>query len=78
MFGLTFLDVNDTATAATTITTFVTSLIDKVKATITLTDLATIVGLILASTLVIYFAWVYGRKGLKAIIDALKGRQPKA
>lgn len=72
-----FLD-GETATAATTITTFVTSLIDKVKATITLTDLATIVGLILASTLVIYFAWVYGRKGLKAIIDALKGRQPKA
>lgn len=72
-----FLD-GDVATASTTITTFVTSLIDKVKATITLTDLATIVGLILASTLVIYFAWVYGRKGLKAIIDALKGRQPKA
>lgn len=68
----------DATTAATTISTFVTSLIDKVKATITLTDLATIVGLILASTLVIYFAWVYGRKALKAIIDALKGRQPKA
>lgn len=68
----------DPTTAAATISTFVTSLIDKVKATITLTDLATIVGLILASTLVIYFAWVYGRKALKAIIDALKGRQPKA
>lgn len=77
MFGLTFLDVNDPATTATTITTFVTSLMDKVKATITLTDLATIVGLILAGTLVIYFAWVYGKKGLKAIIDALKGRLPK-
>ena len=72
-----FLD-GDVATASTTITTFVTSLIDKVKATITLTDLATIVGVILASTLVIYFAWVYGRKALKAILDALKGRQPKA
>ena len=68
----------DAVSAASTITTFVTSLMDKVKATITLTDLATIVGLILASTLVIYFAWVYGRKGLRAIMDALKGHQPKA
>ena len=63
--------------ASTTISTFVTAIIDKVKATITLTDIATVVGLILTATLVIYFAWVYGRKGFKAIMGVLKGHQPK-
>ena len=71
------MEGSTTSTAANTIKSFVESVMGGVTSNITLTDIATIIVSILGVTLVIYFAWVYGRKGLAAIMAALKGKFKK-
>lgn len=72
-----FLEGPTTVTALEQIKGFVNSIIGSVTGTITLTDIASIVGVILAATLIIYFAWVFGRKGYNAILGVLRGKRAK-
>ena len=72
-----FLDGEAASTTGTTIKGFVDSIISSVTGTITLTDIATIVAAIIGATLIIYFAWVFGRKGYNSILGVLRGKRAK-
>ena len=73
-----FLDgTTPTVSTGEQIKTFVSSIISSVTGTVSLTDIASIVGVILAATLIIYFAWVFGRKGYNAILGVLRGKKAK-
>lgn len=70
-------DAGTTLTASEQIKAFVNSILGSVSGTITLTDIAAIVGVIIAATLIIYFAWIFGRKGYNALIGVLRGKRAK-
>lgn len=65
------------ATLVETVKTFVSSILSSVTGTLTIADVAIIIGVILAAVLGIYFAWKFGRKAFGMIVGALTGRKPR-
>lgn len=56
---------------------FVTSIIGSVTSEISLTTVATTVGVIVAGGIVSIFAWKFGRKGYAFVKNALSGKGGK-
>ena len=57
--------------------TFVKAIIAGVTGEITLTVVASLVGLIIAAGIVSVFAWKFARKGYRFVVNALSGRAGK-
>ena len=70
--GISFVDG-----AAMTPKEFVTSLTGSVTSAISLSDVAAIVGVIIAAGLGAIVAWKFGRKGYNYLKNALTGRGGK-
>lgn len=58
----------------TTIAQYVTQLIGNVTSAVSLADVVTAIGAIIAAIVVPLFVWKFGRKGFAAIRNALSGK----
>lgn len=65
------------ATGSVTIMDMVTQVKDTVFTNVSFADVIGVVVALIGATIVINFAWTYGRKAFKAIVNALKGRSSK-
>lgn len=53
---------------------FVSSVMGAVSGEVSLTTVATVVGVIIAAGIVGIFAWKFARKGYRFVVNALSGR----
>lgn len=75
--GIVLLENEAAATTGASLKSFVDSLMTSVTSTITLSDIATVLGAIILAGITFIVAWKFGRKGYNFIKSSIMGKGGK-